>query len=118
MFAGVWLIILGVMEFLQGLVALANDEFFVVGLEYIYEFDLTTWGWIHLILGAVLFVVGVFVLRRATWARAVGVALAALSIVANFLWLPYYPLWSIVLMAAGAAAIWGLVTAPSDYGEF
>lgn len=112
MFGGVWLIIVGLMEFLQGLSAVLNDEFFVVGLEYVYKFDLTTWGWIHLILGVVLFVVGFFVLRRAKWARYTGVAAAALSIIANFLWLPYYPLWSIVMMAAAGFVIWGLLAAP------
>ena len=118
MFAGVWLIIVGLMQFFQGLTAVLNDEFFVVGPEYTFEFDLTTWGWIHLLLGVLLFVVGVFVLKRAVWARIIGVAVAALSIMANFLWLPYYPLWSIVMMAAAGFVIWGLSTAPDNYSEF
>ncbi len=117
MFAGVWLIIVGLMQFFQGLTAVLNDEFFVVGPEYTFEFDLTTWGWIHLLLGVGLFVVGLFVLQGATWARVVGVAAATLSIIANFLWLPYYPLWAIVMMAAAGFVIWGLSAAPPDYGK-
>jgi hypothetical protein len=116
-FGGVWLLIVGLMGFFQGLSAVLNDEFFVVGIEYVYKFDLTTWGWIHLILGVALFVVGLFVLQGATWARYAGVGLAGLSIIANFLWLPYYPLWSIVMMAAAGFVIWGLLSAPPDYAD-
>ncbi len=117
MFGGVWLIIIGLMEFFQGLSAVLNDELFVVGFEYVYKFDLTTWGWIHLILGVAMFVVGLFVLQGAKWARFTGVAVAGLSIIANFLWLPYYPLWSIVMMAAGSLVIWGLLAAPPNYAD-
>jgi hypothetical protein len=116
-FAGVWLIIVGLMQFFQGLTAVLNDEFFLVGPEYTFEFDLTTWGWIHLLFGVGLFVVGLFVLQGASWARVIGVAAATLSIMANFLWLPYYPLWSIVMMAGAAFVIWGLSTAPAGYGK-
>lgn len=115
LFAGVWMLLVGAMQAFQGLMAVLEDDVFVATPKYIFELDLTTWGWIHMLVGAALFVVGLFVLNGSPWARWTGVVVASLTVVANFLWLPHYPLWSIVLMAAGAWAIWGLIAAPKDY---
>ncbi|HEY5856486.1 MAG TPA: hypothetical protein VIW24_21240 [Aldersonia sp.] len=106
--AAIVLITVGVLQFFQGIAAIAKDDVFVVGIEYVYKFDLTTWGWIHLILGVVVVLVGIALLTGATWARISGVILLALSIVANFLWIPYYPWWSITVIALAILAIWGL----------
>ena len=59
MFAGIMLGVIGVMDIIQGIVAIAKDEFFVVGREWVFEFDTTTWGWIHLVLGIVLLLSGI-----------------------------------------------------------
>src|SRR4051812_2009224 len=80
-FAGVMMILLGVLHIVQGVVALFNDDFYVVGQGWVFEFDLTTWGWIHLLVGAVVAVAGVFVFQGVLWARLVGIAVAAISIV-------------------------------------
>ncbi len=112
--AAIVLITVGVLQFFQGIAALAKDEVFVVGVQYVYKFDLTTWGWIHLILGVVVVLVGIALLTGATWARIVGVILLALSIVANFLWIPYYPWWSITVIALAILAIWGLAAWKPD----
>ena len=69
--AAIVLITVGVLQFFQGIAALAKDEVFVVGVQYVYKFDLTTWGWIHLILGVVVVLVGIALLTGATWARIV-----------------------------------------------
>ena len=50
-FAAVLMIMVGVFHAAQGLVAIVNDTFYVVGEEYVFQFDVTTWGWIHLLLG-------------------------------------------------------------------
>ena len=107
-FAAVMLIIGGTMQALQGLVALVNDTFYVVGEEYLFQFDVTSWGWIHLILGIVVAVAGFSLLQGATWARTVAVIVASVSIIANFVWLPYYPLWSLILIGLGVAVIWAV----------
>src|SRR6478672_1366105 len=107
-FAGVAMVMIGALHALQGLVALFNDDFYVVGQKWIFEFDLTTWGWIHLIGGLLVLVAGFFVFNGAVWARVVGIAAAALSAVLNFMWLPYYPVWGLIIIALDVMVIWAL----------
>lgn len=107
-FAATVMIIGGVMQALQGLVALFNDTFYVVGEEYLFEFDVTAWGWIHLLLGIVVAVAGFSLLQGATWARVVAIVVASVSILVNFVWMPFYPLWSMIIIALGVAVIWAL----------
>ena len=113
-FAGIMLIIIGVMDAIQGLVALVNDEFYVVGQEWVFEFDVTAWGWIHLILGVVLVASGIGIFSGNVAARTVGVIVAALAAIVNFAWLPYYPIWSIVVIAICVAVIWALTARGRD----
>src|SRR5574338_1152722 len=106
--AAVVVITIGLLEVLQGIAAVAKDEVFVVGIEYVYKFDLTAWGWIHLILGVVVILVGIGLFTGATWARIGGVVALALTILANFLWIPYYPWWSVTVIALAILGIWGI----------
>src|SRR6478752_5954090 len=107
-FAGVAMVMIGALHALQGLVALFNDDFYVVGQKWIFEFDLTTWGWIHLIIGIGIAVAGFFVLNGAVWARVVGIGVAVVSAIVNFMWLPYYPIWSLLVIALDVLVIWAL----------
>lgn len=106
--AGVLMMLVGVMHAIQGLVALVNDNFYVFGKEYVFEFDITAWGWIHLIGGTIVLVAGVALFQGAVWARAVAVVVASLSILLNFAWLPYYPLWSLVVIGFDLLVIWAV----------
>ena len=113
-FAGVLLIMLGVFDIIQGIVALANDEFFVIAEEWVFEFDVTTWGWIKIILGVVLLASGIGIFSGNVLARTVGVIIAGLTAIANFAWLPYYPFWSIIIIAICIAVIWALTAHGRD----
>jgi hypothetical protein len=113
-FAAVMMIMIGIFHAAQGLVAIVNDSFYVVGEEYVFQFDVTTWGWIHLLLGILVAVAGFALFSGAVWARTVGVALAVLSAVANFLWMPYYPFWSIAIIALNVFVIWALTAHGRD----
>ena len=113
-FAGVMMIMLGVFQAIQGVVALFNDTFYVTGQKWVFQFDITTWGWIHLIVGALIVVAGFFVFRGAVWARAVGIGIAAISAVLNFMWLPYYPFWSMLIIALDVFVIWALAVHGRD----
>ncbi len=107
-FAGVMMIIVGVFGAIEGLVALFRNEVYVVGLQYVFAFDLTTWGWIHLIVGIVVAAAGFAVLSGRLWGRVVGIAISALSMLVNFLFLPYYPVWSLLIIALNVFVIWAL----------
>ncbi|MFI0989033.1 hypothetical protein [Streptomyces exfoliatus] len=111
-FAAVIMIFSGVMTMLGGISAIAEDDVFLATRNYVYELDLTGWGWIHLVLGLVIALTGAALFSGATWARAVGVGLAGLSMIANFMWLPYTPWWALLLIAIDALIIWGLCVAP------
>ena len=113
-FAATMMILVGVLHAVQGVVAIANDTFYVAGREWIFELDVTTWGWIHLVAGLVVLFAGFFVLGGAVWARAVGVVVVFLSIVLNFAWLPYYPVWSAVIIALDVFVIWALTVHGRD----
>jgi hypothetical protein len=113
-FAGTIMIMIGVLHAMQGLVALFNDTFYVVGAEYVFSFDVTTWGWIHLLLGILVAFAGFFVFRGAVWARTIGVIFAVLSALVNFAWLPYYPVWGLVIIALDIFVIWALTAHGRD----
>src|SRR5688572_19390329 len=110
MFAGVLMIIAGLWGVLAGIAAILNDDVFVTTPQYVYSFDITGWGWIHLILGVLVAVAGVGVVQGATWGVVFGIALASLSALANFAFIPYYPIWSIMIIALDVVIIWALVT--------
>jgi hypothetical protein len=107
-FAGVIMLLVGVFHAIAGLVAILDDQFFVVSQNYTFEFDITSWGWIHLIAGVIVVLAGIYVFSGATWARVVGIALAVLSAVANFFFIPYYPFWSLLMIALAVFVIWSL----------
>ena len=105
------MIVGGIFQFLAGLVALFRNEVYVVGLNYVYSFDVTTWGWIHLIVGIVVAIAGAAVLTGKIWGRVVGVGLAVISMLTNFMFIPYYPLWSLLIIALDVFVIWALCSA-------
>ncbi|MFI9587356.1 hypothetical protein ACIHCQ_37315 [Streptomyces sp. NPDC052236] len=107
-FASVMLFIVGVLDIFRGIMAIAEDDIFVTTRNYVFEFDLTSWGWIHLALGVIAVIVSIGLLQTAMWARVAGVVIAGLVIIANFLSLPYYPVWSVVMIALSGAIIWAL----------
>lgn len=107
-FAGVLMLVEGVLGILKGIVGIANDDVYARVGDYTFKFDITAWGWIHLILGIVLVVVGAGILKGADWARVTGVVIVALDIILNFLWLPYTPLWALISIAIGVFIIWAL----------
>jgi hypothetical protein len=108
-FAGVLLIMVGLFHALQGLVALFSNDIYVAGRNYWFHFNFTTWGWIHLLLGVLTAGAGAALFWGATWARTVAVIAAAVSMVGSFMWLPHYPLWSLVIMALDVFVMWAAI---------
>lgn len=110
MFAGVLLIVSSVFDMLQGASAIANDDLFAAGTDYLYKLDMTAWGTVHLILGAVGFVVGIAIVRGAAWGQIMGIVIAGLSMLTNFAFIPIYPWWSITIILFDLLIIWALTT--------
>jgi hypothetical protein len=108
--AGFLLILNGLYGFLVGLAAIIHGGFFVVHTNYAYRWSIHGWGWLQLIIGCVLFAAGVCVLLGMVWARVLGAILAGFSAISSFLFLPYYPLWSIVVIAVDIFIVWALVS--------
>lgn len=109
-FAAVMLIIIGAFHALNGLSAIIDDQFYVVTVNYLYSIDVTTWGWIHLIAGIVVALAGIYLLRGSLWAVIVGIIVAAISAILNFVFIPYYPFWSLLIIALDVVVIWALAT--------
>ncbi|MGW4032410.1 DUF7144 family membrane protein [Streptomyces sp. NPDC004838] len=107
-FAGVLMLCNGVLAILQGIAAIAeNDVYGIVG-NYVYRISLTGWGWIHLAIGVCLVVTGLGVLKNMAWARYTGILIAAIGLVMQFLFLPYLPIWSVIMIAINGFIIWAL----------
>jgi len=102
------MIIAGIYHVLAGIAALIRDTVYVAAPNYIYSFDISGWGWTHVILGVLVGAAGLAVLRGLTWGRVVGIVLASLSLIANFLFIPYYPIWSLLIIALDIVVIWAL----------
>ena len=109
-FAAAMLMMSGLAAALNGIAALINDTFFVKVDGYIYAFDATTWGWIHLLLGAAFVAVGVFIVMGQPWAYLVGIVLAGLNGLLNFMWLPVAPIWAVLFIAIDVLIIWALAS--------
>jgi hypothetical protein len=109
-FAAMMMILIGFFQGLMGLVALFNQEFYVVGAEYVFSFDVGTWGWVHLIWGVIVLLAGFAVLSGQTWARFVGTLIAIVSAIEAFAFLPYQTFWSLTVIALSVMVIWALTT--------
>jgi hypothetical protein len=109
MFAGTMAIIVGVFTVIQGLVALFNDQYFVVGQDELLLLDFTTWGWIHLVVGAILVLIGIGILRGAPWALVAGVVLAGINAILQLGFLAAYPVWAILIIALDVVVIYALI---------
>jgi hypothetical protein len=111
-FAAVLMVFGGALGVFQGISGIRKDDIIVASSNYSYSYNATGWGWIHLILGILIFLAGLALFSNAFWARVVGVLLAGLSMIANFAWLPHYPVWSIVVIAVDIFIIWALCAGP------
>lgn len=107
-FAGIMLVVAGVWHTLAGIAALFNDDLYISTPDYVYSLDLTGWGWGHLALGLLVMATGGAILSGRTWGRVVGMVLVVLSLIANFVFIPWYPVWSLVIIALDVAVIWAL----------
>jgi hypothetical protein len=110
-FAGTLMIITGIFQMIAGLVAIFDDEFYLVTANYTFDLDASAWGWVHLIIGILVVFTGSSLLARRLWAGVATIMLASLSAIVNFFFIPYYPFWSLLVIALDIWVIWA-VTRP------
>jgi hypothetical protein len=108
LFAAIMMLMSGVFQAIQGLVGIFENEFYVATRNYLFQFDATTWGWIHLIGGIIVALAGWGLLSGQTWARTVAIIVAVLSAIANFAFIPYYPFWSLLIITLDIFVIWAV----------
>ena len=112
-FAGILLMIVGVLNIIGGISAIDDANFWVANAKYQFG-DLNTWGWVILILGCVQVLTSLGLFARNGLARGVGVVFASLAALAALLMLPAYPLWSLALFTMDILIIYGLVSYGSE----
>ena len=112
LFAGTIMILTGLFQLFQGIEAILKDDIFVSTPNYLFQFSTTSWGWIHLVIGAVVAITGFFLFTGSLWARAVAIGLVSLQAFSSFFFLPYFPLWALVIIALDIFIIWALAVAP------
>jgi hypothetical protein len=114
-FGGVLMTIVGAFAVIEGLLALLSPAFFVTGGGRVLALNLAGWGWLHLVLGVLVLVVGASVLGGAAWARGVGVALVAINMLVQLVWLPAFPAWSIIIIALDLLVLYAIATMWHDW---
>lgn len=108
MFSGMILITVGIFQAFAGLVGILEDEILVVTPDYLVQLDATTWGWVHMIVGLIVIAAGFGIFSGNILARTVGVFAALGSMISMFMWLPWYPVWAIIIISMDIAIIWAL----------
>ena len=113
--AGLILMLVGVFGMIQGIVGLLDNDLYVVTNKWLFELDATAWGWGHILIGLVALCAGVGLFFGRFWARTIAIFVAAFSILANFAWLPYYPIWALLVIGFDLFVIWAVTVHGNDF---
>ena len=117
-FAGLMMVLLGSFHIIQGLIALFQDDYFLVGKQGLtVHVNYTTWGWIHLIGGIIVVCAGVAVFAGKVWARTIAVIVALVSALVNIGFLAAYPIWSTIMITLDIVIIWALTVHGGELRE-
>lgn len=108
-FTAAMLLMLGVFNAVNGLAAIFADDIFVTGAAGAVIFNVTTWGWVHLVLGVLAAATGVALMQGAMWARALAVGFVMLNMLTQLLFLPAYPFWSLLIIVLDVVVLWALI---------
>jgi hypothetical protein len=109
-FAAVVMGTIGALNVIQGLAAIFRDEAYWVTLGgSVLAFDVSAWGWIHLVFGVLLVLIGLLLMRGSMFARVLGVLIVSLNVIAQFSWATLYPFWSLIAIGLGIVVIYALV---------
>jgi hypothetical protein len=116
-FAGVVMAVIGGFAVIEGLVALLSPVYFVAAGGAVLALSVVGWGWVHLILGVLVLATGLSLLGEAPpWARVTGICLVALNMIVQLVWLPAYPIWSIILLVLDVLVLHALIVTWEERG--
>jgi len=109
-FAAIMAMIIGSIDFFEGLIAVIRKEYYALTPNQIIVFNMTTWGWIMILWGIVLFCVGLGLAAKAGWARWFAIVLIGLNLLAQLGWLgaSKYPLWTLTVLALQITVLFAL----------
>ena len=107
-FAGIVLFIVGSMDALWGLAAILNNDIVIVGGHGAIIADITTWGWVHLILGSIMALTGLGLFAGSGGARWAAVFFVAVNAIAQIVWFPTAPLWAFLMILLDVTIIYQL----------
>src|SRR5262249_41269072 len=108
LFAGCMMLLMALFHFFEGLAAVTRGSFYAAVPNYAFKVDITAWGWIQIVLSIVVAAAGIYLFMGKLWARIIAIIVALVSAVTNFLSIPYYPLWSILLVVLSLLVIWAI----------
>jgi hypothetical protein len=108
-FAGVLMVLGGIFQAVVGFMAILKDPVYYVGPQVVASLDINQWGWIHLVVALLVMLAGFSVLKGNLYGRIVGVILAVVSAVVNMLFLPAYPVWSLLVIIVDIMIIYSLI---------
>jgi hypothetical protein len=108
LFAAVMMVIVGIFQVISALAAILENHLYLALGDHLFGLDVATWGWIHLLIGLLVAAAGVLVYTGRLWGTTTGIIVAAVSAIENFMFLPYYAIWSLVIIALDVVVIWVL----------
>jgi hypothetical protein len=115
--ASMIMMLVGSFHIMQGLAAVLNDSFYVVRPGYDLELNVTTWGWLHMAGGILIIFGSIGLLMGSIWARVLAIVMAVASAIWSFYSIPYYPVWSILVIALDIGVLWALTTHGHDLDQ-
>jgi len=115
-FAGLMIIIIGGLDFFEGLIAVIRGEYYAVTATQIVVVDLTTWGWVMMIWGVILVLAGFGILSGASWARWFSIVVLSLNVIAQlgFVGSAQYPLWALTVLTLTIVVLYALIVRWND----
>lgn len=118
-FGAMMMIALGAFHAVAGLVALLNDSYYTVATNrLVVTFDYTTWGWVHVSLGAIALVTGFGLMTGAMWARVLGVVVAFVSMIVNFGFIPAAPVWATMIIVLDALVMFAIIAHGNEVADY
>ena len=113
-FASIMLAIMGIFHMIAGFVALFQEDVYAITPNYVWVFDYSQWGWIHIFGGLLAFIAAGSLLKGNMFGRVVAVLVTMASVIANMAFVPIYPIWSIMMVVLGILVIWAVVVHGKD----